>query len=79
MVVAPEFLGGFFECDELGRLSPGEFGEGDFAGAAAIDGDTKTGVPLPRAGAKGEPPFVQLEFAEPFTARSVDVALTPAA
>lgn len=54
-------------------------GSGDFAGTAVIDGDAKTGVLLPRAGAKGEPPFVQLEFAEPFTARSIEVALTLAA
>jgi len=45
-------------------------------GGAVIDGDLKTGVRLPVVpGAEGSP-YVQLEFAEPFSARSVDVAVT---
>ncbi len=50
-----------------------------FDGKKLIDGDRTTGALLPRSANRAEPAFVQLEFAEPFEARSLEVVLAPVA
>ena len=47
---------------------------GDFDVAALVDGDIKKTVALPRPEG-GAPAWIQLEFAEPFRARAVTIAM----
>jgi hypothetical protein len=48
-----------------------------FDGAKLIDGDRTSGTVLPKPQNPTDPQFVQLEFAQPFEARSVEVVLAP--
>jgi hypothetical protein len=47
---------------------------GSLAAAALLDGDLTQTVPLPRP-ESGEPAWIQLEFAQPFRARAITIAM----